>query len=215
MSLTIRKLVFPILFAIMGFWMIIDYLFVIPPLNSAAITARSMISGMANFATWVGIIVMLSSQAKTISKRKPKEWLFSMILIATTIIMAASGILGGLSNNIFMWIFNNVFTPTNSATFAFLAFYVSSASVRAMRIKNIDATLVLVSAVLTMFSALPAFNYLWPGFTVISSWLSNVPVTASMMAITIGMALGVAGVSVKMLFGQGRVQRLLRGETSR
>ena len=53
---------------------------------------------------------------------------------------------GGL----FKWMFDNVFTPLSATMFALLAFYVASASYRAFRARNFEATLLLLSGIIIM-----------------------------------------------------------------
>jgi len=58
---------------------------------------------------------------------------------------------GGL----FYWMFFKVFTPLSATMFALLAFLVASASYRAFRIRNFEATLLLVSGIIIMLGRVP------------------------------------------------------------
>ena len=53
------------------------------------------------------------------------------------------------------WIWESVYQPLTSTMFALLAFFVASASYRAFRIRNFEATLLLVSGVLLMLGRVP------------------------------------------------------------
>lgn len=57
--------------------------------------------------------------------------------------------------SLFHWIFNNIFTPLSSTMFALLAFFVASASYRAFRIRNFEATLLLVAGIILMLGRVP------------------------------------------------------------
>jgi len=59
------------------------------------------------------------------------------------------------SGSLFNWMFFKVFTPLSATMFALLAFLVASASYRAFRIRNFEATLLLVAGIIIMLGRVP------------------------------------------------------------
>ena len=55
----------------------------------------------------------------------------------------------------FKWMFTFMVAPMQATMFALLAFYVASASYRAFRIRNFEATLLLVSGIIIMIGRVP------------------------------------------------------------
>ena len=157
----------------------------------------------------------------------------------------------------YSWIYDFMFTPLTSTMFALLAFYVASASYRAFRIRNFEATLLLISGIILMLGRVsiakyysgwilayffvilisfifnrfikdrfyqlfcilflfvlvtiygfisnwaidqPAFLYL-PDF---QDWIMKYPTNAGKRAIMIGVALGIIGTSLRIIFGIDR-----------
>ena len=55
----------------------------------------------------------------------------------------------------FYWMFQNIYLPLGATMFALLAFFVASASYRAFKIRNFEATLLLISGVFLMIGRVP------------------------------------------------------------
>jgi len=112
----------------------------------------------------------------------------------------------------FDWVFTWVLQPLMTTTFALLAFYVASAAFRAFRAKNLEATLLLVTALIILFRAtmfagvvqVPLPDGSQVGMDRIYAFVMSVFNTAGNRAIMIGIALGIASTSLKVLLGIDR-----------
>jgi hypothetical protein len=113
----------------------------------------------------------------------------------------------------FWWLYEYAFKPLTATMFAMLAFYVASAAFRAFRAKNVEAALLLGTAFIILLGRTFAG-------VVLTSWMpdeleglriENMTVTimtvfntAGTRAIMIGIALGIASTSLKVLLGVDR-----------
>jgi len=113
----------------------------------------------------------------------------------------------------FWWLYEYLFQPLLTTTFAVLAFYVASAAFRAFRAKNLEAVLLLGTAFIILLgrtSAGPALTN-WLPESLAFLKLDNLTVsimsifnTAGNRAIMIGIALGTVATSLRILLGMDR-----------
>jgi|GEM_PF-1700457 len=114
--------------------------------------------------------------------------------------------------NPFWWLYEYGFKPLTATMFAMLAFYVASAAFRAFRAKNLEATLLLLTAFIILLGRTFAGVYITDSLAAdsefriekISVTILQVFNTAGNRAIMIGIALGLASTSLKVLLGVDR-----------
>jgi hypothetical protein len=110
------------------------------------------------------------------------------------------------------WTYEYIFSPLTSTMFALLAFYVASAAFRAFRAKNTESILLLGTAFIILLAQTAAGMFLtgWipedSAFAFLRlDWMKTAITehiqTAGMRAITIGIALGVAATSLRLILG--------------
>ena len=110
----------------------------------------------------------------------------------------------------FDWLYVNVYMPLSATMFALLAFFVASASYRAFRARNFEATLLLLAAFFVMLGRVPVGDSItsWlPRDYQLSqwaNWIMNVLNTAGQRAIMIGIALGLVSTSLRIILGLER-----------
>ena len=116
----------------------------------------------------------------------------------------------------FWWIYEYLFRPLTATMFAMLAFYISSAAFRAFRAKNLDASLLLGTALIVLLGRI-SLGYVLTDFidpagplaflrleVLTEGWIMKVFATAGNRAIMIGIALGTVSTSLKILLGIDR-----------
>ncbi len=115
--------------------------------------------------------------------------------------------------SIFNWIYEFALVPITSTMFALLAFFVASAAFRAFRAKNTEAILLLATAFIVLlgrtFAGVVLTGWLpdWASglrLENLSVYIMQVFNTAGNRAIIIGIALGVAATSLRILLGVDR-----------
>jgi len=116
------------------------------------------------------------------------------------------------------WMFDTFKVSMEASMYSLLAFFISSAAFRAFRARSIDATIMLIAAIIMMIGRVSfgemisrIFSKSWLFFPKACEWMLNVPVTAAKRAIFIGIALSVIALSIRIIFGLER-SYLGRGE---
>lgn len=147
--------------------------------------------------------------------KKERTWLESIVLLAAFCVTFAVGMLmmfggknGVLARELHERIFDNyivrgLFMPLGSAMFSLLGFYMTRAAFRAFRVRNVEAALVMVSAVFIMLGALPVpvWEKVLPealGF--IRQWLLAGINTGVQRAVLIGSGIAWLVMAVRMWF---------------
>lgn len=187
---------------------------------------------IAGFALLLGVVNVVQSNIKKIEKRRT-GWPFSISLLAGLLVMGIFGVLSAMragpfqsilsapdgSDTPFYWMTRNLFNPLQAAMFSLLAFYIASAAFRSFRVRNVEATILLVAAFLVMLGRTPLGEYVFswvPGgerwLPTITDWIMTVPNTAAQRGIIIGAALGAAALSLRVILGIERSYLGLRGK---
>jgi hypothetical protein len=158
---------------------------------------------VAAFALPLGVVNLVMTNLSKIKKRD-KGWFYSIVLIAGLCVMGFYGIMGGEQgfHPHFQAMFEYAVSPLQATMFSLLAFYVASAAYRAFRARNVEATVLLIAAIVVMLGRIPIGDMLTGGrLTPISEWLMTKPNAAAQRGIIIGAALGAASMQIRVILG--------------
>lgn len=199
--------------AIVGTVFVIQYFIPHPPFNRFTNWFADWFSIIASCAIWLGALNLMKISLEKVSRRK-EGWGYAVVVIVCFLAMVIIGFAEGEGSREpgtrFSWLFDYVYTPLSSTMFAILAFFVASASYRAFRARNLEATLLLAAAFLVMMGRVPIGDVL-TGFlpenwrlSELATWIMNIPNTAGQRAIMIGIALGIVSSSLRIILGVER-----------
>ncbi len=223
------KRTFPLIIAaIAGYVMVVAYF--MPALQQVREDAEEWFNILAAIAMILGGASILGMHLKKVSDRRA-GWGFSVVTLLGFIVTLYVGLFKvGVppmpeypdrswtgeyiaQGSALWWSFEYIIFPITATMFALLAFYVASAAFRAFRAKNVEAMLLLGTAfvillgrsyagtLLTGWYAEAYPNLTLPGLTDMIMGVFN---TAGQRAVMIGIALGIAATSLKILLGIDR-----------
>jgi hypothetical protein len=195
---------------IVGVVFVLQYFIPHFPFNRMNAWFSDWFSIVAAFAIWLGALNLMKMSFQKAYRRK-SDWGYVVVIIISFVLMVVIGFAEGKNfrdpGTAFDWLFQFVYTPLSATMFAILAFFVASASYRAFRARNFEATLLLLAAFLVMLGRVPIGDVL-TGFmpegmrlSAVASWIMNFPQTAGQRAIMIGIALGLVSTSLRIILG--------------
>ncbi len=194
-----------------------------PPLDRLAVDTAVFFSIIAVFAMILGGGNLVKINLVKITRRQ-RDWQFAIVTLVGFFFVLIIGLFkvgnpGGVTGQVdapgtpFFDVYTYVFVPVGATMYSLLAFFIASASYRAFRAKNREATILLIAASIIMLGATP-FG------TMLTAWipdsldifevpnlhffLMSSPNLAGQRAIMIGIALGVISYSLRVLLGVER-----------
>ena len=155
------------------------------------------------FAFLFGPLNLLRLHWTNVQKKRP-NWTYSALLLAvfalTTVIFFVNRIDGKVSK----FILDSFTNAIDSAIYSVLGFYVCSAAYRSFKLKNVEATILLVAAVLLMLGQAPIGDAIVPNTSKLAQWILDVPNSAGMRGIRIGASIGAFAASIRVILGLER-----------
>lgn len=192
---------------ITGFIIIVGFFIPHRPFGQLETDAYIWYSIIFAFTLVIGVDSLIRLHVRQIRRRK-KGWWYSIVFFAGFFYCLTIGIISVirtpnpfLPGTVFFYGYETILIPLQSTMFALLAFFVASASYRAFRARNIEATLLLIAAVIVMIGRVPAGYKLWPRLPVIANWIFDVLQIGAMRGIIIGVALGAVAMSLRLILG--------------
>ncbi len=158
---------------------------------------------MAAVALTLGGANMLRIHYRNIAMKRPR-WIASIVLVASLSVMFVLGVTSGTRTPTYRFLFENMYSPVGATISSLNAFYISTACYRAFRAQNAQAVVLLVSGMVVVLGSVGMITAVWGGFPTISDWIMNVPNSAAMRAMGMSAALGMVGVSLRVILGLER-----------
>jgi len=178
-------------------------LFFIPNYQAQAVNAKILewATIVYAFALILGSISLWNTHWRKV-KTQREGWPYSIVTMTALVVVTELGVWQGVGEgSLVSRIYNMVNSPLASTMFALLAFFIASAAFRAFRARNVEATLLLVTAVLMMIGRVSIGEFIWKGFPGFTEWLLDVPNLAAKRAIAIGVGLGAVSTALKIILG--------------
>jgi len=153
------------------------------------------------FALILGSMSLWNSHARKVRTRA-EGWIYSIVTLSSLAVITVLGIWKGVGEGTPVGaIYDTVNSPLASTMFALLAFVIASAAFRAFRARSVEATLLLITAIVMMIGRVSIGPIISPHLPGITEWLLDVPNLAAKRAIALGVGLGAVSTALKIILG--------------
>jgi len=153
------------------------------------------------FALILGSMSLWNSHARKVRTRA-EGWIYSIVTLSSLAALTVLGIWKGVGEGTPVGaIYDTVNSPLASTMFALLAFVIASAAFRAFRARSVEATLLLITAIVMMIGRVSIGPIISPHLPGITEWLLDVPNLAAKRAIALGVGLGAVSTALKIILG--------------
>jgi hypothetical protein len=203
------------------------------PLGDAEVKVADWFNVLAAIAFVLGGANLLKMNLLAISARGP-GWGYSAVTLAAFLVTLGVGVLKvgvppaaafpgvpfsgekDVAGSALWWLYEYAMSPITGTLFAMLAFYVASAAFRAFRAKNAAAIFLLATAFVVLlgrtYAGVLATSWIphdnawvsWLRLENLSAVIMSVFTNAGTRAMIIGIAIGVAATSLKIMLGLDR-----------
>ena len=161
---------------------------------------------LVGFALLVGLGNLMKVHFSRVIKGE-SGWPYSLIVVGSALGVVGLGLWGGGPGDPSVsWVFQWVYQPLGAAIFSLLAFFLTAALFRMSRMRDLQAVVLLVVALVVVIGQSPSlFAIAIPDTMVdIKDWVLNYPALAGVRAILLGVAFGAVATSLRVLLGFDR-----------
>jgi hypothetical protein len=207
MSTTFRTLVPRIILIVVMIWMLVDYFIELALINNVAEQLNNWGALLAAFGFGIAYINVGRRNIRDFSRRTEQRWIPSLIGLIVMAITLILGLVFGLNSSLYESFYNLTFGPLNVAMTGLFIFYVTSASYRVFRIRNLEILVLFLATSFVMLQNAPIGEAIWGGFPILGNWIMSVPNTAGQRALLITASMGAAVFGLRVILGYEIVQR--------
>lgn len=193
----------PLLLAtIVGLVMVADNYIQAAALQQTATTIRAWVVILATMALALGAMNLLRVHyARAFGQGRRPGWDNSLVLLVAMIATIAVGLTAGKNSVAYSYLYDGVMTPGSSTAYALLAFFIGSAAIRSFRLRSLESTLLLVTAVILMLTNAPIGSLISPYIPVLGAWLMKIPSAAAQRGIIITSAVAFIAINLRNILG--------------
>ncbi len=155
------------------------------------------------FAVLLGLFNVLAVHLQRVLRHDSNTW-SSLVILATAFVVFVLVLPSGGASAASGWIFRYLYRPLEASFLALIVFFIATAAYRALRARTWETALLVIAALVVLIGSVPLTDLVTPFFSSAREWVLNVPMTAGVRGIAIGVALGTILTALRLLTGIDR-----------
>lgn len=183
-----------------GLTVLADKFFAFAPVHGLSTWFLQYSVLFAAFAMILGSANLIRVSANKI-RIKREHWQYNYVLIVAIVGYTLLGLTAGTKSPSYLFLYNNVYVPAQATIISFMAFWLASACYRAFRARNAHAVILLISGVTVMLGKIGIGSLIWKALPGMAGWIQNVPQSAVMRSLGVGIAIGMLGIGLRTIVG--------------
>ncbi len=197
-----------VLASVVGVLVLLHFFFAMPGLDPLFNGLVEWATLIAAFAILLGLVNVGRVHVQKILRRQ-EGWPYSIILLLSALAVLVAGLWPGSygpGSPIIQWVFLYIIEPLSATFFSLLAFFLASALFRTLRLRNLEAAILTIAAMVVLLGQIP-ISPLWSFLRPVvqfQQWLLEVPAAAGVRAILIGAAVGAIATAMRIILGLER-----------
>lgn len=184
--------------------LIVDRIGITPLLGAALTVGYQWLMLLAGVALLVGVVNVLALHLWRVQAGQ-RDWVLSLILVAVLVAVFVAGVISpaGANGPLMGWIFDALVSPSRSALFSLLVFFMAAAAFRYLRANRPGGAWMLVGALIVLLAQWPlATQWLPPAYAQATFWLVDAPVMAALRGVLLGSGIALLVVGLRLLVGK-------------
>ena len=180
--------------------MVFEYYFKTDVGSSMADLFRSLAIVAASWTFVLAFVLVTIRHVNIVRKQtKGRDRYFSTFMLVVLWGMTVMGLGMGPKYQWFVWLFINVNPIVYGSMIGTTAFFVASAAYRALRMRTLETSVLLVIAVIAMLGNVTIGEVVWRNLPAVTAWVMDVGQSAGMRGLEITIGFGVVALSMRII----------------
>jgi len=194
-----------LILAFCGILMIAERFFNVPVFRTMAGEIRTWGIIISAFALGLASVNLARYHGLRVSKRSP-GWFHSAACLISMAAFAIAGMTIGPRAPLYSFYFANLHAPLGVAVIGLTIFFIATAGLRAITIRNVEGGILLGSALIIMLANIPLGTAISRYIPEVADYINRVPNMAGQRGILITGAIGSIAFGLRVLVGLERTQ---------